>query len=115
MGAEMRFSVQLSHCSPSAPGEQKTAPASAALWHFFQPAYSISLNSQCVSILGNEETGKAEKLALRKSLEGKISVTRSRKQQLLVTNLLLKAHLKIQIFIKFAFSHHTSKKFLRYS
>lgn len=32
-----------------------------------------------------------------------------------MTNLLLKADLKIQIFIKFTFSHHTSKKFLHYS
>lgn len=85
------------------------------LLHFFQLAYRISLNSQYVSTLWKEETGKAEKLALRKSCEGKTTATWPSKQQAAVTNLLLKADLKIQIFIKLTFFHHTSKKFLHYS
>lgn len=99
----------------SSRGEQKTLPVSTALWHFFQFAYRINLYSKHVFTVGKAETGKAEKSALRKSWERKTTVTQSSKQQVVVTNLLLKADLKIQIFIKFTFSHHTSKKFLHYS
>lgn len=61
-------------------------PASIALWHFFQLAYRISLNSQHVPTLGNEEAGKAEKFTHRKSWEGKTTVTQSSNQQVVVTN-----------------------------
>lgn len=88
---------------------------SACLYCPLQLAYRISLNSQYVPTLWKGETEKAEKFALRKSWEGKTTATWSSKQQAVVTNLLLKVDLKIQVFIKFTFSHHTSKKFLHYS